>query len=351
MLVLALSVGAVLVVSAFCSLSEASLYAVRRPYVRGLVAEGNRSGKILDEFKNNMDQPIAAILVVNTLANTAGAAVAGAQAAAIFGGEAVVWFSGIFTLLVLCFSEIIPKVLGVVHNRPIAKAVALPWSVLIVLLTPITYLVGRVSQWLKPNEPILAASEEEVRAFAQLSAEEGSILELEASLVTNVLKLNEVAARDIMTPRRVVFRLSEDTRLDQLRDNVGDWQFSRIPVHHPDDSEKWTGVVRAADVLVALAQGRGDTVLKDLSSPLHFVPDSIAAHELLQRFLKERTHLFGVVDEFGGVGGVASLEDVLETLLGEEIVDEVDRADDLRELARTKYGRRAQPDLPGDPNP
>ncbi len=345
MLALAISVGAVLVVSAFCSLSEASIYAVRRPYVRGLAAAGQRSGRILDEFKDNMDQPIAAILVVNTLANTAGAAVAGAQAAALFGGDAVVWFSAIFTLLVLCFSEIIPKVLGVVYNRTIARVVALPWSLLIVLLAPITYLVGRVSEWLKPNEPVLAAPEDEVRALAQLSAEEGSILELEASLVANVLKLNDIAARDIMTPRRVVFRLSEDTRIDQLRDHVGDWQFSRIPVHHPEDSEKWTGVVRAADVLVALAQGRGDTLLKDLSAPLNFVPEGIPAHELLQRFLKERTHLFGVVDEFGGVGGVASLEDVMEELLGQEIVDEVDRAADLRELARRKYGRRGQSDI------
>lgn len=344
MVTLVLSVSVVLVVSAFCSLSEASIYAVRRPYIKSLVASGHRSGKVLDGFKMNMDQPIAAILVVNTLANTAGAAIAGAQAAALFGGDALLWFSGIFTFMVLTFSEILPKVLGVVYSKGIARAVALPWSGIIVLLTPITWVVGKMAHWLKPNAPVLAAPEEEVRALAQMSADEGSILALEASLVANVLRLDEVAARDIMTPRRVVYRLSEDMRVDHLREHVGDWQFSRIPVHHPNDSEKWTGMVRAPDVLVALAQGRGETTLKELASPLHFVPEGIAAHELLQEFLKKRTHLFGVVDEFGGVSGVATLEDVLETLLGQEIIDEVDGAADLREEARRKYGRRVQGD-------
>ena len=339
MLILAASVATVLVVSAFCSLSEASIYAVRRPYIRSLVASGNRAGPVLDRFKDNMDQPIAAILIVNTVANTAGAAVAGAQASAVFGGGALLWFSAFFTLAVLLFSEIIPKVLGVVHNRPIAKAVALPWSALIVALKPLTALVGRVSRWIKPNEPILAAPEDEVRELAQMSAEEGSILELEAAIVANVLRLDDVTAREIMTPRRVVFKLSDTTRVEELREVVRDWQFSRIPVHAPDDPERWTGSVRATDVLIALAEGRGEVTLGELAGPLHFVPDSIRGHELLEGFLKTRTHLFAVVDEFGGIAGVATLEDVMESMLGREIVDEVDRTADLRDLARRRFGK------------
>ena len=339
MAILAVSVATVLLVSAFCSLSEASLYAVRRPYVRGLVSAGNRAGPILDRFKDNMDQPIAAILVVNTVANTAGAAVAGAQASALFGGSSLLWFSAFFTLAVLLFSEIIPKVLGVVHNRPIAKLVALPWSVLIVALTPITALVGKVSHWLRPNEPILSAPEDEVREMAKMSAEEGSILPLEATIVANVLKLDDVSAREIMTPRRVVFKISEDTRVEDLRASVSDWQFSRIPVHDPSDPERWTGVVRTSDVLIALAQGRGETRVGDLSVPLNFVPDSIRGHELLEGFLRTRSHLFAVVDEFGGIAGVATLEDVLESMIGREIVDEVDRTVDLRELARRRHAK------------
>lgn len=339
MLILALSVGTVLVVSAFCSLSEASIYAVRRPFIRSLVASGNRAGPVLDRFKDNMDQPIAAILIVNTVANTAGAAVAGAQASALYGSGSLLWFSGFFTLAVLLFSEIIPKVLGVVYNRPIAKAVALPWSGLIIALRPLTAFVGRVSNWLKPNEPILAAPEDEVRELAQMSAEEGSILELEAAIVANVLRLDDVTAREIMTPRRVVFKLSDETRVEDLREVVRDWQFSRIPVHAADDPEKWTGSVRATDVLIALAEGRGEVTLGELAGPLNFVPDSIRGHELLEGFLKTRTHLFAVVDEFGGIAGVTTLEDVMESMLGREIVDEIDRTVDLRELARRRYGK------------
>ena len=339
MLILAVSVATVLVVSAFCSLSEASIYAVRRPYIRSLVAAGNRAGPVLDRFKDNMDQPIAAILIVNTVANTAGAAVAGAQASALFGGGSLLWFSAFFTLAVLLFSEIIPKVLGVVHNRPIAKAVALPWSGLIVALKPLTALVGRVSKWLKPDAPVLSAPEDEVRELAQMSAEEGSILELEATIVANVLRLDDVTARDLMTPRRVVFKLSDETRVEDLRGAVSEWEFSRIPVHAPDDPERWTGSVRTRDVLVAIAEGRNDVKLGDLAAPLNFVPDSIRGHELLEGFLRARSHLCAVVDEFGGIAGVATLEDVLESMIGREIVDEIDRTVDLRDLARRRYGK------------
>ena len=339
MLLLALSVMTVLVVSAFCSLSEASIYAVRRPYIRGLVTAGSRAGPILDRFKANMDQPIAAILIVNTVANTAGAAVAGAQAAALFGGGSLLWFSAFFTLAVLVFSEIIPKVVGVVHNRPIARMVALPWSALIMVLKPLTALAGGVSEFLKPKAPVPAAPEDEVRELARMSAEEGSILDLEATIVANVLKIDEVTVRHIMTPRRVVFKLSDDARVGDLMDSVDQWEFSRIPVHDPEDPERWTGVVRTRDVLMALAKGEPEIRLRELAKPLSFVPEGKRGHELLERFLEARHHLFAVVDEFGGIAGVATLEDVLEALIGREIVDEIDRTPDLRDLARRRFGK------------
>jgi CBS domain containing-hemolysin-like protein len=334
---LALSVAVVLFVSAFCSISEAAVYAVRRPFVRKLAAEGSRAGRVLEGFKRDMGRPIAAILVVNTAANTAGASVAGAQASALFGEGAFLWFSMALTLGVLFLSEIVPKVLGVSYSRTVARAVAIPWQGLIGALLPLTYIAEVITRKLQPSEPALAAPEDEVSQFATMAAEEGSILPIEAKLVQNVLKLDEIAARDIMTPRTVVFRLSEDMTVRQVAAHVDDWQFSRIPIYDPDDPERWTGLVRAADVLVALAQDRFDTKLAELARPLHFVPDGAPGHQLLKRFLAERTHLFGVVDEFGGMAGVATLEDVVESLLGQEIVDEVDRAEDLRAVAR---GRR-----------
>lgn len=333
------SVATVIIVSAMCSLSEASIYAVRRPFIRTLTATGSAAGPVLESFKDNMERPIAAILIVNTAANTAGAAVAGAQASALFGPESLIWFSLVFTLMVLLISEIFPKILGVVYNRPVARLVAVPWRFAIVVLHPIVWLVEHVSQWLKPSGQVFAAPEEEVKQLAQISADEGSISVDEAAMVRNVLALDDLTAHDVMTPRTVVFRLPSTMTLAEVREHVDEWHHSRIPIYDPQDSDRWTGLVRAADLLAAMAAGDKDTTLDKLSRPLHYVPESTHGHTLLHRFIEEKTHLFAVVDEFGGMAGVVTLEDVFESLIGREIVDEVDKVADLRQMA-LRRGRR-----------
>jgi CBS domain containing-hemolysin-like protein len=331
------TVAFVLIVSGFCSLSEASIYAVRRPYIRQLVEGGKRAGPVLDAFKGNMERPITAILVVNTLANTAGASYAGAQAAQLMGSSALIWFSAAFTMGVLFLSEIAPKVIGVTHNRSVASAVALPWNAMIRLMYPITASVESLSRMLKPDQPGAAAPEDEVAQLARLSAEEGSILPLEMEIVHNALKLNEITARDIMTPRIKVFRLPSDMTVQEVLRAKDRWSLSRIPVFDPADPERWTGVVRAVDILRALAEDQFETTVGQLAQPLHFVPEGTEGHILLELFLEKRSHLFGVVDEFGGLSGVATLEDVLESLIGSEIVDEVDTEVDSRAHARQQY--------------
>lgn len=340
MTTLLITVSLVLLVSGFCSLSEASLYAVRRPYIRQLIQADAISGPVLESFKGNMERPITAILVVNTLANTAGAAIAGAKAVQIFGPGALLWFSAAFTMAVLFISEIFPKVIGVVHNRPIAKAVALPWAFVIRMLYPVTATVERFARILKPDLPSPAAPEEEVAQLAQLSAEEGSILELEATIVRNALRLNEITARDIMTPRTVVFRLSADLTVREVLRASKEWSFSRVPIYEPAAPERMTGIVRVVDVLRELADERYETTLGDLARPIHFVPEGVEGHVLLEQFIEKRSHLFAVVDEFGGLSGVATLEDVLESLIGVEIVDEVDRVADMQQTARDEYTAR-----------
>lgn len=334
-----LSVATVILVSAFCSISEAAIYAVRRPFIRSLTDEGSPAGPALERFKDNMERPIAAILVVNTAANTAGASVAGAQAASLFGAQAVVWFSVLFTLAVLFASEIIPKILGVVYSRPIARTVALPWALAIKVLSPLVWLVDHISTVIKPSGQVFAAPEEEVMQFAQISAEEGSISADEAAMVKNVLALDALEAREIMTPRTVVFRLPSSMTLGEVNQHVDEWHHSRIPIVDPDDPERWTGIVRSADVLAGLAAGKLDATLETMVRPLPMVIESTPGHQLLNRFISERTHLFGVVDEFGGMAGVVSLEDVVESLVGREIVDEVDQAADMREVARRRRHR------------
>jgi CBS domain containing-hemolysin-like protein len=342
MTIFVVSVVTVIVVSAVCSLSEASLYAVRRPFIRTLTESGSAAGPVLEGFKDNMERPITAIIIVNTAANTAGAAIAGAQATALFGGNVFIWFSAFFTLGVLLFSEIFPKILGVVYARPIARAVALPWKAAIAVLSPLVWLVGTVSHLLKPSGKVFAAPEEEVMQLAQISAEEGSISGHEAEMVRNVLALNDLLARDVMTPRTVVLRLPSTLTLAEANEQVEVWTHSRIPLFDPDDPDRWTGLVRAADILSGLADGRRNEPLSAIARPLPLVADTTPGHLLLNRFIAERTHLFGVLDEFGGMAGVVSLEDVVESLIGQEIVDEVDQAADMREVARRRGIGRQQ---------
>jgi CBS domain containing-hemolysin-like protein len=336
MTVFVFSVSAVLIISALCSLSEAALYSVRTPFVRRLAEAGSSAGSVLSKFKRSMEYPISAILILNTAANTAGAAIAGAQARLLFGEQALLWFSAAFTLAVLFFSEIVPKVVGVVYNRNVAKAMALPLNALVVLLMPMLFVVRRTTRWLRPKGRILAAPEDEVRHMVMMSAEEGSILPFEAELVKNVLELNDLTAREIMTPRPVVHKFPSDLTVRDAAAKVDEWTYSRIPVYSAADPEVWTGIVLSRDILSKLAEDEFETTLDGLKKPLHFVSEKTPGHILLRSFLKKRSHLFGVVDEYGGVMGIVSLEDVLESVIGDEIVDEVDSAVDLQQVAKLR---------------
>ena len=338
------SVAVVLVVSALCSLSEAALYAVAPGYVRQLADSGNVRGRLLTRFKENMGPPITAILILNTVANTAGAAIAGAQARFLFGESALLWFSALFTLAVLVLSEIIPKVVGVTRNRVVSRAIAVPLSGVVRALWPFVWLSQRFSDALvSSREPV--APESEVWRIADLSAEEGSILPSEAALVKNVLRLDEIKARDIMTPRTVVFKQPNNLTVKDISKDAWALPHARIPIHDAVDTENWTGQVLRRDILACLGRDQFDVTLAALAKPLEFVPETLPGHELLQQFLKRRKHLFGVLDEHGHVIGIVTLEDVLESLIGEEIVDETDNVVDMREVARKRsvqqYGETA----------
>ncbi len=345
MTLLVISVATVLVVSAICSLSEAALYSVRMPYIRQLVEENHRSGKILDRFKRNMERPITAILIVNTAANTAGATVAGIQANQVFGDSARVAFPLFLTFSVLFFSEILPKITGVTYRRAVSRAVSLPLNLVVWVLFPLVWLSQQAARLLRSDQQEVLASEEEVYQFAALSAEEGSILPVEAELVKNVLRLNEVKAREIMTPRTVVFKLAAERTVRDVEASIAASAHSRIPVYVDDDMENLVGWVLKSDVLTRLVEGDFDVKLSALAKPLGFVPEASPGHLLLKEFLKRRTHILAVADEYGGVAGIVSLEDVVESLLGEEIVDETDAVVDLRSEAR----RQGRARLAGSP--
>jgi len=330
-----ISVAVVLIISALCSLTEAALYAVAPAYVRQLAESGTTQGRLLARFKDNIGLPISAILIANTVANTAGASVAGAQARFLFGESALLWFSALFTLAVLVLSEIIPKVIGVSRNRAVSRMMAVPLDGLVRALWPLVRLTEQFSGAIGGSrEPL--APESEIQRIAELSAEEGSILQSEATLVKNVLKLDEIRARDIMTPRTVVFKWPDNLTVKDMSNEAWALPHARIPLHDASESDEWTGLVLRRDILASLARDEFDRTLKSLSKPLEFVPATLPGHNLLSLFIKRRKHLFGVIDEFGHVIGIVTLEDVLESLIGEEIVDETDKAVDMREVARKR---------------
>lgn len=346
------SVSCVLVISAACSLTEAALYAVRMPFISKLVEGGSTAGKILDRFKQDMGSPIAAILIVNTAANTAGAAIAGAQARQLFGEGSLFLFSACFTLAVLFFSEILPKVAGVAYHRNIAPLVSFPLHAVVSLLYPLVWLTQRASGLLERDIPAPFAPEEEVEHMARLSAREGSILKFESELVKNVLDLDRIKARDILTPRTVVFKLDGSATIQSVADEVSASPHARIPVYEGNDQENWRSVVLRADILAALAKDQFVTKVAALANPLGFVPETMPAHLLLNHFIKSRAHLLGVVDEYGAILGIVTMEDVFESLIGREILDETDKEVDMQAVARRRgasdFAKRMK-DIPPSP--
>lgn len=346
MLTFVFSVALVLAVWAVCSLAEAAIFAVPKPYVRQLAESNIDAGRILTRFKDKMEQPISAILIVNTVVAAAGASIAGAQASAVFGPNNLWVFSACFTIAALVLSEIIPKTIGVTYSRPIARSLALPLSATVGILYPLVWVVERTSIALKPQIPIAMAPEDEVRTMAEISAEEGSIMPYEAELVRHVLNLDKVTTSEIMTPVSVVMRLPDHLTLKEVAQFPFEWNFSRIPLYDATNPNRWTGMILSRDVLAKLALDRFDEPIRSLSKPLFFVKCDTPGHKLLEAFLKRRTHMFGVLNDDSQVVGVVTLEDVLESIVGAEIVDELDTVVDMRTLAPPNSNPESNPGIP-----
>lgn len=341
---LLLAMGLAVAISFFCSVSEAVLYSVPWSYIERLRKSGKKSGQTLYRMRQNIDQPIAAILTLNTVAHTAGAAVAGASAARIFGSENLGYFTIIFTVIILIFSEIMPKTIGVTYARSLAPLFAKPLAMLVWIFTPVIWILSLVSKLMQPRrakgDP--AATEEDITALAALSRRAGILKPYEEESIRNILQLDVKQARNIMTPRTVVSSLSIDMTVEEARDEKHCWAHSRVPVFEGDDPEDIVGIVYRRDVLVAAAEDLEDKRLADLMKPVHFVLDTLTLDRLLIKFLESHVHLFVVLDEYGGLSGVVTLEDVLEEILGKEIIDETDEVADMRELARHRRAELAQ---------
>ena len=310
------------------------MYAVPLPHVKYLAETGSKSGKILLGFKDDIGPPISTILILNTISNTAGAAIAGRAVGTLYGDTALGVFTVCFVLVILYASEILPKTIGVVYAKQTARIIALPLSVLVLIFTPLVSISQFLSGIIKSgsNEP--KVSEEEVLSLAAIGAEEGSLEKFEGSMVSNVLGLDKLMVKDVLTPRVVVFRKEETTKLSTVYDEIDDWNYSRVPLYSESDPDHLTTYVTQRDIYRELIKGNKMLQIKELARPLKTVPELMHVDKLLLEMFERREHICAVVDEHGGLAGIITLEDILEELVGKEIVDEYDTVSDLRTFAK-----------------
>ncbi len=325
--------------SFLCSVWEAVVLSSTQSYIEAEVASGKASARLMQRLKGNIENAISAILTLNTIAHTVGAAGAGAQAVGIFGNQ---WFgliSAILTLLILVFSEIIPKTLGAVYWRQLLPFTAYGVQLLIWALLPAVKVFQLLGERLTPsrNEPSVTRSE--IAAFARIGQTEGSLRPEETRILQNLFRLSEVAVKEIMTPRIVVFMLDAERTVQEVLAEHRTLTFSRIPVTS-EGADNIDRFVLRFDILKASAEDRHDTRIGDLASPLNSVPANISVLQVLQSLIEQQKHIFKVVDEYGGTAGIVTMEDAIESLLGKEILDESDLVEDMRELARQRQGRR-----------
>jgi CBS domain containing-hemolysin-like protein len=327
--------------SFLCSIAEAVLLSVTTPYITLMRREGRSTGALLAELKGDLNSPLAAILTLNTIAHTVGAAGAGAQAARVFGSAYVGIASGVLTLLILVLSEIIPKTLGAHYWRQLAPATAYALRALIWLLYPFVKLSEMLTRGLTHGPGLTGFNREELSAMAELSAREGQLDPQETIVLKNLLRLRDTRVTDAMTPRTVIFSLPETLTVEEFFWKYGSERFSRIPIYHEDPGHL-NGFVLRSDLLLAQARGNTDTRLHTYRREMSALPESSSLSRAFEEFLRQRAHMMIIVDEYGGIEGLLTLEDILETLLGLEIVDEGDATEDMQALARRLWQKRAR---------
>ena len=328
-----------LAASFFCSLFEAVLYSVTPSQVEMLKKSGSKGAKKLAALRTDIEEPIAAILTINTIAHTIGSTFCGAMVADVFEAKhpnAVSIFAAVFTFVVLGLTEIIPKSAGVKYAKQLAPLVAAPIQWMVWISYPIARPSKAIMRMLTGGEGHAGPSEDELVTFAKLAQSTGGVRAEEHRWVRNALRLDQSTAGELRTPRPVVTTLDADATVQDVTENKDAWTHSRVPLAEGGDPDKLVGIVFRRDVFSAALDGEGDKTLRSIMQPLRFVPESMPAHELLSLFIKDRQHMVAVADEYGGFEGVVTLEDVVEELLGEEIVDEFDEHEDMQEIAREK---------------
>jgi len=338
--------GAV-IVSFVCSVLESVLLSVTMPFISVLEKEKPKVGALLKQHKKNINKSIASILILNTVANTVGAAAVGAQAERVFGSGALFWVSAILTFAILFFGEIIPKTIGATYWKQLAPLAAYAIRFFIWFTYPVILLTLFVTNRIKKGDEGHSLSKEELLESALLSEDEGVLDEQESDIIENILKLDEIKVHDILTPRSVVFALEHNRTIQDVIKNEPDiFKYSRIPVYE-GTIDNVTGMVLTKQ-LFKQALEDDSKLIKDIEKDIYRINEQVPVSWALDLFIEKKEHMFLVLDKYDQVEGIVTLEDCVETILGVEIVDESDAHVDMRELAKLKMRlqrRRQNSDL------
>ncbi len=325
-------------VSFLSAILESVFLSTHQGYVALLIKQGKPAGKILRDLKQNVNRPLSATLTADTVATITGASGVGAEVYRLYGNEWVALSTAIMAAVMLVWGDYFPKVLGTVYWKKLAEPSAYLLKALVILTFPIVIILEQLSRFGAKGHPA-KMTREEIMVLAELGGVEGTLQEKEALLIKNIFRLHDIRTGDIATPRAVIYAFQEERTIREIMEEESPIRFSRVPVYGKDlDDIK--GLMIRRQFFEAYQAGRGDEPVGALVVPIFAVPEAKPVDDLLDEFIKRRQHMFLVVDEFGGTGGVVTLEDAVETLLGVEIMDEFDSVEDMRAFAHEIWKRR-----------
>ena len=328
--------------SALCSMLEATLLSTPLSYITGLEDQGVKGAQRLKRLKQNPDRPISAILCLNTIANTVGASIVGSLVYEVYGDALVGIFSTIFTFCILIFSEIIPKTVGTSYWRSLALPASVIINSMIFISFPLVWILERLQKLISANSNQVSVSREDISAMVSVATEEEVIEKDEKKMIQNLLKLDEVTAHEIMTPSVVVEMVHGSMTIKEFYDS--DNTHSRILVYDEDNDEYVVGYVLRQEVLEKMAEDSFDTPLNDIIRPIMTFGEEDSVADIWEKLLEKKEHISAILDEYGSLRGIVTMEDVIETMLGQEIVDEKDEVVDMQEYAKDLW-EEAQKDI------
>ncbi len=328
--------------SALCSTLEATLLSTPLSYITGLEEQGVKGAARLKRLKQNSDRPISAILCINTIANTVGASVVGSLVYEVYGDALVGLFSTVFTFAILILSEILPKTIGTSYWRSLALPASVIINAMIFISFPLVWVLEHMQRLISSRSNQVSVSREDISAMVSVATEEEVIEKEEKKMIQNLLKLDEVTAHEIMTPSVVVEMVPGSMTIKEFYDSEN--THSRILVYDEENDEYVVGYVLRSEVLEKMAEDRFSSPLNDIIRPILTFGEEDTVADIWEKLLEKKEHISAILDEYGSLRGIVTMEDVIETMLGQEIVDEKDEVVDMQEYAKDQW-EKAQKDI------